>query len=205
MNYLQFRQNMIGLACFNVNQIVAWQPNFERNNLTRWVKKGLLIRLRQGLYTFPEYKAEVDYTYYFANRIYQPSYISLHTALSFYGIIPEAVVQITSITALKTATFKNKFGEYSYNTVKDELFFGYDLKPMASGRVIKFASPEKALLDLFYLYPFYNTEPEIQELRLDEDFLQDDLDIKLLNEYAARFKNKAFEKRVNRLISIYQL
>ena len=121
---------MYPLACFNVNQVYAWDPGFNRNNLPRWVAKGLLIRLRQGLYTFPEYKGKADFPYYFANRMYNPSYISIHTALAFYGIIPETVVQITSITSLKTAFFSNPFGDYSYKTVQDDLMFGYDLRPV---------------------------------------------------------------------------
>lgn len=205
MSYLDFRQKMFDLACFSINQIYAWQPHFDRNNLTRWVKRGLLVRLRQGYYTFPEYKGKADFAYYFANRIYQPSYISYHTALSFYGIIPEAVVQITSVTSLKTATFVNDFGEYSYKTVKEELMFGYDLKSMANDRVLKFAKPEKALLDLLYLYPFYYTEQEMQELRLDEDFLHNDLDISILEEYTAKFRNKALEMRIKILLKTYGL
>lgn len=205
MDYLQFRKKMFDFACININQIYAWQPHFNRNNLTRWVKKGLLVRLRQGYYTFPEYRSKENMASYFANRIYQPSYISLHTALSFYGIIPESVVQITSVTSLKTATFINELGEYSYKNVKNSLFFGYDLKPMPDGRAIQFAKPEKAILDLLYLYPFYNTEQELQELRFDEDFLNDDLDINLLYENTTKFKSKVLEKRVKQLVNVYEL
>ena len=150
----------------------AWQPDFDRNNLTHWIKKGYIIRLRQGLFAFSEYKNKPDYSIYFANRIYRPSYISLHTALSFYGLIPESVVQITSVTSLKTASFNNDFGEYSYKNIKENLMFGYDLKAMADHRTIQFATPEKALLDLLYLYPFYNNEQEMEELRLDEDYME---------------------------------
>ncbi|MDR0832863.1 MAG: hypothetical protein LBN93_01535, partial [Candidatus Symbiothrix sp.] len=171
MHYFEFRQQLFDLACFNINQLYAWQPNFDRNNLTRWVKKGYLIRLRQGHFAFAEYKGKADYALYFANRIYRPSYVSLHTALSFYGMIPESVVQITSVTSLKTADFSNDFGEYSYKSVLEKLMFGYDLKPMLDNRTLQLASPEKALLDLLYLYPFYNNEQELEELRLDEDFL----------------------------------
>ncbi|MBU8893856.1 MAG: hypothetical protein KOO66_13835 [Bacteroidales bacterium] len=205
MNYLDFKQKMFEIACFNINQIYAWQPHFDRNNLTRWIKKGLLIRLRQGYYTFPEYKNKPEFSYYFANKIYKPSYISLHTALSFYGIIPEAVVQITSVTSLKTAVFKNDFGEYSYKTLKKEFMFGYDLKQQAENKTLNFAKPEKALLDLLYLYPFYNTIQEMNELRLDEDFLHNDLDIDKMKEFTAKFKNKALTKRVKLLFDAYEL
>jgi predicted transcriptional regulator of viral defense system len=180
-------------------------PTFDRNNFVRWTRKGYIIRLRQGYYTFPEYKGKPDFAMYFANRIYRPSYISLHSALSFYGIIPEAVVQITSVTTLKTAGFTNEFGEYSYKSISENLMFGYNLKPLADGRTLQIAKPEKALLDLLYLYPFYTSEKDFEELRLDEDFLQNELDHNLLNEYALKFENKTFENRVKLLINTYSL
>ena len=114
---------MFDLGCFNIHQVYAWKPGFDRNNFVRWAQKGYIIRLRQGYYSFPEYKGKPDFALYFANRIYRPSYVSLHTALSFYGIIPEAVVQITSVTTLKTAGFTNEFGEYSYKSISGDLMF----------------------------------------------------------------------------------
>ena len=205
MTFLEFRKQLFDLACFNIYQVYAWQPDFDRNNLTRWVKKGYLIRLRQGYFAFSEYKNKPDYSIYFANRIYAPSYISLHTALSFYGMIPEAVVQITSVTSLKTESFTNNFGEYSYKNVKENLMFGYELKPMADNRTIQFASPEKALLELLYLYPFYDSEQELKELRLDENFLQDDLNKDLLMDYCAKFQSKALDRRVKLFFKTYGL
>src|SRR5690554_4989852 len=183
MTFIEFKKQFFDLACFNIYQVYAWHPNFDRNNFTRWTQKGYLIRLRQGYFAFAEYKNKADYSLYFANRIYRPSYISLHTALAFYGMIPEAVVQITSITSLKTASFSNEFGQYSYKSMKAALMFGYDLKPMADKRTIPFAKPEKALLDLLYLYPFYNSREEMEDLRLDESYLKDDLNIDLLHTY----------------------
>ncbi len=203
--FLEFKRQLFDLACFNTYQVYAWKPNFDRNNLTRWVQKGYLIRLRRGYFAFSEYKNKPDYSFYFANQIYRPSYISLHTALSFYGIIPEAVVQITSVTSLKTASFTNDFGEYSYKSVKEDLMFGYDLKTIADGRTIRFASPEKALLDLLYLYPFYDSEQEMRELRLDEDYLENDLNLNLLMDYSASFRSKVLDQRVKLLIKTYNL
>ncbi len=196
---------MFDLGCFNIHQVYAWKPGFDRNNFVRWTNKGLLLRLRQGYYTFPEYKSKPDFALYFANRMYRPSYVSLHAALAFYGMIPESVVQITSVTSLKTVSFNNDFGAYSYKSVKEELMFGYDLKPIADGRTFQLAVPEKALLDLLYLYPFYSTGQELEDLRLDEDFLQDDLNRNLLEQYALKFKNKALESRVQLLINTYGL
>ena len=205
MNYLEFKNRLFDLVCFNTHQVYAWNPDFDRNNFVRWVKKGLLLRLRQGYYTFPEYKSKPDFTLFFANRIYRPSYISLHTALAFYGIIPEAVVQITSVTSLKTANFQNDIGEYQYKSVREELMFGYDNKPISNDLSIQIAWPEKALLDLLYLYPFYNTKQEMEDLRLDEDFILDELNFRRLEDYLSKFKSKALQNRVELLKNTYGL
>ncbi len=205
MNFLQFKERFFKLAIFNIHQVYAWQPHFDRNNITRWQKKGLLIKLRQGYYAFPEYKTSADISLYIANKLYQPSYISLHTALSFYGIIPEIVNSITSVSSLKTTTYQNDFGEYVYKKIKEELFFGFDLKSLSDKRAMKLAAPEKAILDLLYLYPFYDTIQEMQELRFDEGFMQEELNRDRLIEFMDNFKSKALEKRVKIMLKSYDL
>lgn len=205
MTYLEFRSKMLPLTCFNVNQVYSYWPRFNRNNLVRWTKENLLIRLRQGYYTFTELRGQVGHPFYFANRIYMPSYISLYTALSYYGMIPEAVVQITSITSIKTITFQNPIGEYVYKSIKDDWMFGYVHKKLNETLTIKIASPEKALLDLFYIFPFYNTEKEMEELRLDENYLHEDLNLNLLLDYTSRFNIKALDARVKTMVKTYSL
>jgi predicted transcriptional regulator of viral defense system len=205
MNYLRFRERFFDLAVFNIHQVLTWYPHFDRNNITRWRKKGLLIKLRQGYYAFPEYKKSADISLYFANKIYQPSYISLHTALSFYGIIPETVTSITSVSSLKTTTYKNAFGEYVYKKIKENLLFGFDLKPLPDSRAVQFATAEKAIVDLLYLNPFYDTIQEMQELRFDEDFMQDELNPDLLLEFTGNYECKALEKRVKIMLKSYNL
>lgn len=86
--------------------------------------------MRKEFYAFADYIKVPNFNEYIANKIYKPSYISLQYALSHYGMIPEAVMQVTSVTSLKTMQFKNEFGEYFYQTVKPELMFGYMPKLM---------------------------------------------------------------------------
>ena len=107
--------------------------------------------------------------------------------MTFYGIMPEAVVQIISVSSLKTASFSNGIKKYSYHSVNGNRMFGYELKPMANNRTIQFTKSEKALLDLLYLYPFYDNKQELEELRLDEDYLNDDLNKDLLIDYCEKF------------------
>jgi len=140
---------------------------------------------------------------YIANRIYRPSYISLQTALSFYGIIPEAVTNVTSVTTLKTAEFENRFGTFSYKTIQPRFFFGYTEKPFLKGMAFLLAEPEKAILDLLYLYPFYNSHKEIEELRFDEDIISELISPIKLIEYAEKLNNKALKNRVQILMAVH--
>lgn len=205
MTYLDFHKQWHELGCFSVRQIYTWNPKFNRTNLRSWLQKGYIIKLRKEYYAFSECKNIPDFAGYIANRMYRPSYISLHTALAYYGMIPEAVVQVTSVTSLKTTQFKNDFGEYFYKTVKPELMFGYEPKPMTDGRTILFATPEKALLDLLYLYPFYKTEDDMLDLRLDEDYMLDEFDVEKFLKYAEIVDIQALTSRVKTLITAYEL
>jgi len=211
VSYLDFKERLFPEGCFSIHQARAFFPQFDRNNLTRWTQKGLLIRLRQGWYAFPELLQRPDFSRYVACRIYRPSYISLHTALSIYGMIPEAVMSITSVSTLKTARFENAFGQYSYQNVKPALFFGFKPVTLPVNRSIvhppqltwMLAHPEKALLDLMYLYPFYDNDSELEQLRLDEDFMTNELDVERLKAYQQRMGSKALDHRMNKLLNLY--
>jgi predicted transcriptional regulator of viral defense system len=205
MNYWQLRNQFYDLICFNINQVYAWQPSFEKNNLTRWVKQNLLVKLRNSWYSFPDYVNMSNIQYFVSNKIYSPSYISLHSALAFYGIIPEAIVQTTAVSSLKKANFENNFGSFSYQQILPELMFGNEQKTFLNKHSLFFATPEKAILDLLYLYPQYNSEQEIIELRFDEEFMQEELNVERLNEFTEKFQSKALRNRVDLLLKIHDL
>jgi predicted transcriptional regulator of viral defense system len=205
MNFQEFRIAFNDLACVSTNQVLAWYPGFDKNNLGRWVKNGFMVKLRNSYYCFPEFLNKPGFSFYVGNLIYRPSYISLHSALSYYGLIPEAVVQVTSVSSLKTAAFTNPCGTFLYNTLKPELMFGYDLKSYPNSWTVNLAQPEKALIDLLYLNPYYNTQQELELLRLDNDILQENLNVDLLKDYVLKYKNHALENRVSMLLKAYSL
>jgi len=205
MLFINFKEKFNKLAIFTTDQVYAWYPKFDRNNFSRWVKKGLIVRLRRNFYTFPEYKTIPNFEFYVANRIYNPSYISTHSALSYYGLIPEAVITTSSVSVLKTASFKNDFGTFTYKTINQELLFGYSFKKIDTVRNFSIAEPEKAIVDLLYLYPEYNSEQEILELRLDDDILIEVLNRDLLLEYTSKTENNALLERIKILITVYGL
>jgi predicted transcriptional regulator of viral defense system len=119
--------------------------------LHRWCAGGRLVSLRRGLYAFaPEFRRREVNPAALAEAIYGPSYLSLHWALGYYGIIPEKVVTFTSVTSRTTKRFENAFGAYGYRHVKPAIFGGYRRVRIADSAIL-LARPEKALLDLWYL------------------------------------------------------
>lgn len=160
--------------------------------LSEWVKKGYLIKLKNGIYAISE-KSESLANEYIAFNLYQPSYVSLEWALSKYGLIPEMVYNITSITTKTSRSFKNKFGIFIFKRIRKELFFGYN-KINKDGQVYLMAEPEKALFDYIYLNsPRIKNQDDIRELRLNEAALKE-LDKKKLKQYFSAANNKKVMK-----------
>lgn len=123
-----------------------------RNQLSRWAKKGDIVPLRKGMYAFPPAEAtSAPEILYIANRLYEPSYISLEYALSLYELIPEYVPVVTSVTTRKTMSFKNALGNFSYQHVVPRAFRGFRQEKQGHDRQVFMAEPEKAVLDFFYL------------------------------------------------------
>ena len=205
MTYIQFYNEWHRLACFSVSQVRAIYPDFHRGNFVQWQQAGYIVSLRQGWYAFADYLQQPDYARYFAGKMCAPSYISLHTDLSFYGIIPEAVVEITSVTTQKTCRYENAFGQFSYQTIRPKLFWGFEPKTMRDGKQYMMATPEKAIIDLLYLYPQYATLDEMRELRFDEDWMRDELNKERLMEYTERIGSPALTKRIKLLQKAYEI
>lgn len=162
---LELGQNV---PCFDLATVV--QMTGERRStilqqLHRFSKAGKIHALRRGLYVLAEpYLRNPVYPAELAAHIYRPSYLSLQWALSYYGIIPEAVMVFTSITTRRPRQFRNVYGEFGYQNVRPALFTGYS-RVNLSGRTILMASPEKALLDLWYLSHGEWTMERMQEMR----------------------------------------
>lgn len=112
----------------------------------RNVKSGLFFKLRNNYYQLQDGYVSM---YMIANKIYQPSYVSLETALSYYSIIPETVYTITSITTKSTKEFETPRAIFIYSKIKQQAFTGYRATHL-EGTVALFAEAEKALADYLY-------------------------------------------------------
>ena len=141
------------------------------NKIKRMADSGELIPITKGLY-------ETDKTvpgYYLAASIYGPSYLSFDFALSYYGLIPEAVYNFTSATfgKRKQKEFTNYFGTFTYRDIPKAVYpYGILLKE-EKGYCYQIATPEKTLCDKLYtVEPLYTLKALkaflFEDLRIDE-------------------------------------
>ncbi|MBK6828731.1 MAG: hypothetical protein IPG86_18610 [Chitinophagaceae bacterium] len=111
--------------------------------------RGLLTGVKRGLYiTGPLIKVAGPSSYLLANHIYGPSYVSLEAALSYWGMIPEKVTVIASMTTGLTKTFRTTAGRFSYIKVKLPYYsFGIRKVELSGTECVLMAGPEKAICD----------------------------------------------------------
>jgi hypothetical protein len=116
-----------------------------RDRIGALLADGSLIRVRKGLYVLGErYRRAPVSREYLANLIYGPSYVSLDYALSYYGLIPEHVQDVTSITTGASRRFDTPFGVFSYRFLSPQRYSPGVLWSGESDAKCLMASPEKA-------------------------------------------------------------
>ena len=112
-------------------------------------KKNEIIRLKRGLYVVnPKLSGMMVSTGLIANHLHTPSYVSMETALRYYGLIPEAVYLTRSMTLKRAKTFENQYGRFEYiSSARNSYPIGIT-REKSEGVYFLIASPEKALCDL---------------------------------------------------------
>ncbi len=153
--------------------------------ISRFLKRKEIIHLKKGLYVsadfFNKNRGDVSYSFYLANILRTPSYVSSWTALQYYDLTTESIYTITSITPKVTRTYKTRAGTFVYQSIKKELFSGFSLvKGALNSPTNRFdffiASPPKALFDLLYFKTrwfrglrFEDINAVIEDVRIDID------------------------------------
>lgn len=136
------------------------------DKIKRLVESKKLIPIKRGIY-------ETDSTisgHYLASVIYGPSYLSFEFALSFYGLIPEAVYTFTSASFMKRKTkkYKTPFGNFIYQDIP-RLAYPFGVKIIyENGYTFQIATPEKALCDKLYSISPLQNQAELQSLLFDD-------------------------------------
>lgn len=125
--------------------------NYKRPNdkISELVKSGELIPLKKGLYV-PGEKTDLagPEPFLIANHLWGPSYISFESAMSYWGLIPERVYEVSSATMKLSRKFKTPKGRFSYRYLPSPYYsFGINSVELSLGQVALVATPEKALCD----------------------------------------------------------
>lgn len=144
-----------------------------RNKIANLEQAGKIIRLKRGMYVVsPKVSKQLLSMELIANHIYGPSYVSMESALRYYGLIPEQVYTIRSMTSNRSKRFKNEIGEFEYITVNDAYYsIGIKLQKVENKYTFQIASPEKALCDMITS----TKQLRIQSVKALQTYLEEDL------------------------------
>lgn len=169
-----------------------------RAKITHLLRKRVIVRIKKGLYIFGDLYRKRPYSKeLLANLIYGPSYISLEYALQYYGLIPERVEAVTSVTSGRSRRFLTPAGMFIYRQIPVyALSTGMDRVELKDDIAFLIATPEKALADKIMLDRgvSVSTQKKImdyleKDLRVDMEHLLN-LNPALLDDIAGRYSTR---------------
>jgi len=199
MQFIEFKQNLNNFIVFSINDIKKIWLDFHRRRLNDWQEKNYIKKVMRGYYVFSDIKINESLLYIIANKIYDPSYVSLESALSYYNLIPEGVYSVTSVSSKKTSSFKTFLGVFSYKKIKEELLFGYQLVNYQNHN-FKIAEIEKVILDYFYINSKIKNNNDFFEMRFNVQEFKDRVNREKLDRYLKAFNNKSLERRIKKFL-----
>jgi len=197
----------IGNIPFDINVLASIFPKNKHINekARRLEADGSIIRLKKGMYVVSQEESGKPLSReLIANHLYGPSYVGREYALRYYGLIPERVYLLTSVTTKHSRDFENATGNYSYQNCATEYFHIGLRMETDGGNTFVIASPEKALCDVINFSKNLNlrfmkdvaTYLE-EDIRFDMDEL-DSLDLAILEQCAEKSRKR---NSINALIN----
>jgi predicted transcriptional regulator of viral defense system len=180
----------------------AVNPTDVRRQLSRWVQTGRVIQLRRGLYALAApYQQTPPHPFLIANSLLPGSYVSLQSALAYYGLIPEYVAQTLSVTTQRPAHWRNALGDFRFRHLAPHLLFGYQKVAVTTGQEAFIALPEKALLDLVHLTPDGDKPAYLAGLRLQN---LERLDPQRLQVFAGRAGKPKWRRAAAQILALIE-
>lgn len=197
------------LPYFTLDDLLSIEKNknYLKILFSRQEKSGKIIRLKKGIYVSERYllsrltHSEMDFYHEFlANILYPPSYLSLDYILYENNLLTEIPKNFTSITKNKTNSFSNKFGNFFYHKIKDELFCGFKIVKRGDFTILR-ASRAKALFDFLYLRKNSLINKRVfEELRINLENLTKS-DLKEIEKYIKIENSKRMREIFNYLLA----
>ena len=192
----EFRLGEYSAAPISHGTLLPLLAEYRRPNdkIAEWLSQGVLVPLKRGLYVIgPNWRQMPLCLPLIANRLYGPSCVSLDYALSWHGLIPERVYEVTSVCLRRGRLFENPVGRFSYVTLPAALFpIGVQQQQAAQTQQFLIAGPTKALCDKVLLTRNLRITGRasmqrflFEDLRIDEDeLLSLGVDWPVINAYA---------------------
>jgi predicted transcriptional regulator of viral defense system len=199
MRLQALKAQLDNLPIFSLQDIRKIDTTFQRPQLSYWVTQGRIRPFAGRYYIFSDRSVDEELLFMAANLIYPPSYISLESALSAYGIIPESVFGVTSVSSRKTNQFESDWGTLRYRTVKPALMFGYAVIENSAHSKYKLAHLEKAILDYLYLNAKISSAADFDGLRWNRVRLSESLQDSIFSDYLSFMDNRALSTRAKLL------
>lgn len=200
MQYLDLKTQLKDFPVFSIKDIEKVDLSFHKQRLSEWQKKGYVKKIRQGFYIFADLEMSEKILFTIANCVYEPSYVSLEMALSIYGIIPEAVYGITSVTSQNTKNIKTPVGDFIYSHIRPNLMFGYELREH-DGHHYQIAELEKTILDYLYVNSKISDNESFEGMRFNVSEIKEKLNIEKFNKYLEAFHNKSLARRAKKFLN----
>ena len=190
---------------FTIQELTRLLPGTPDSRYAR-IKRALavedLVRIKRGLYGLaPRFRKHSPNPYSLSQYIYGPSYISLESALSHHGWIPEAVYPVTAVSLRKSRTFETPMGIFRFARVPQRvLYAGVDRNADKSGNVFFMAHPLKALLDYLAVHKrqWTNLEDLETDMRIDASLLLS-IPIEVLDRMETNYNGRGIQSFLNML------
>lgn len=195
------------LPYFSFDDLASLETNktYLKILFSRYEKSGKVIRLKKGVYVAKDYLDLVEkidkisvYLEFLSGVLYSPSYLSLDYILYQHNLLTEIPVNFTSVSKNKTISFSNKFSNFFYHKIKDELFCGFEVVEKGDFTIFR-ASKAKALFDYLYLRKnLLVNKKAFEELRINLENLTKS-DLKELKKYIKIENSKKMKEIFNYL------
>ena len=188
---------------FDYNLLLSCLSKYKRprDQITKLIKNNYILPIKKGLYIFgPKAYGKIYSLEILANQIYGPSYISKEYALSYYGMIPEKVIMITSITNKRNKYFSTPIGNFSYQYLATEKY-QVAITQAQINKTTNFliATKEKALIDKIWKIKNIKSSTDLYNL-LVKDLRIEEEELVKLNIKKIQTIQKYFQKNIIHLL-----
>ncbi len=170
-------QRRIGRNVFTdteLKELIGGSPASRYGKIKRALSSGEIVHVKRGLYCLPEHLRRTPLNLFsVAQFVYGPSYVSLESALSFHGWIPEAVYGTASVSQKRSREFKTNLGFFMFRRVACNPFFVGVERHLEGQQGYLVASPWKAIADYVYVYKkeWKGLSALTDSLRIEPEFL----------------------------------